>query len=144
MDSVPVEPRVHCVLLPCSSGQVWAVPLNSIAEVVTSAELLSGQLRWRGLELSVYPPAAVQQPGAIYAVMLGLGELAGEYWAIQLQNRRLEYLLLSEADCAGQAENGEIPPESLAELVLGDAICEVPDLEALQKSLATVVPGSVR
>jgi len=135
---------VHCVMLPCSSGQVWAVPLNSIAEVVTSAELLSGQLCWRGLELAVYPPAAAEQPGGIYAVMLGLGELAGHYWAIKLRNRRLEYLPLTAADCAGQDESSEISPDSLARFALGGGICQVPDIEALQKSLVTVSTGSLR
>ncbi len=137
MDAVPVEPHVHCVLLPCSSGETWAVPLNSVAEVLVRGELLSGRLCWRGLELPVYPQAAAdEQTGGIYAVMLGLGDLVGDYWAVNLQNRRLAYLLLTEADLAGLDEDGSIAADTLAVFALAGTSCLVPDLGALHAGLA--------
>lgn len=142
---MPNEPHVRCVLLPCSSGQTWAVPLNSVAEVVASGEVRSERLRWRGRELPVYPPpAAAEQSGGIYAVMLGLDDLAGDYWAVSLCNRALAYLLLTEADTAELAGDGSVNADALPAFAVAGASCVVPDLADLQRSLHAEPPDFSR
>lgn len=136
MEPSAAEASVRCVLLPCSSGETLAVPLNSFAEVVTGGEVLSGRLHWRGHELPVYPPSAAQQDNAIHAVMLGLGELAGDYWAISLQNRSLQYRLLTESDLVEPTASDTVTADALAVFALAGTTCVVPDLGALQTSLA--------
>ena len=137
---MPTEPHVHCVLLPCSSGETWAVPLNSVAEVVARGEVRSERLRWRGRELPVYPPAAAEQDGGIYAVMLGLDDLAGDYWAISLRNHALAYLPLTEVDTAELAGGGSVNADALGVFSVAGASCVVPDLAALQRSLHAALP----
>lgn len=136
MDPAPAEPKVHCVLLPCSSGETWAVPLNSVAEVLVSAEMLSGRLRWRGRELPVFAPLPAEQNSGIFAVMLGLGELAGDCWAVSLRNHSLAYCLLTEAELAGPAECDLATADAVAAFTLAGNVCVVPDLGALQVRLA--------
>lgn len=136
---------MHCVLLPCANGETWAVPVNSVAEVLGAGELSSGRLCWRGQELPVYPPAAAtaEHGGTMYAVMLGLRDVAGSYWAIRLQNRRLEYALLTGADLAEEDEEVGRTADTLAGFVLAGHRCVIPDLGALQLSLAATAadPG---
>lgn len=67
--------------------------------------------------------------------MLGLGELAGDYWAIGLQNRSLEYRLLTESDLAEPTEGSTVTAGALAVFALAGNTCVVPDLDALQASL---------
>lgn len=135
MKPVLTEPPVRCVLLPCSSGETWAVPMNSVAEVVASGEIRSGRLRWRGRELPVYAPAAVEQSGGVYAVMLGLDDLAGDFWAISLRNQALVYLPLIEADTTEPAKDDRVNVDGLAVFAVAGATCVVPDLAALQLGL---------
>lgn len=135
MKPVPTEPCLHCVLLPCSSGETWAVPLNSVAEVVARGEVRSERLRWRGRELPVYAPGAVEQSGGVYAVMLGLDDLAGDFWAISLRNHALVYLPLTEADITELAGDGRVTADALAVFTVAGEACVVPDLGALQLSL---------
>ncbi|MDO8860083.1 hypothetical protein Q6D67_00100 [Haliea sp. E1-2-M8] len=139
------QPQVHCVLLPCSNGETWAVPVNSVAEVVVAGELRSGRLYWRGRELPLYPPeTGAERSGGMYAVMLGLRDLAGDYWAICLQNRRLGYLPLAETDLAGQDEDVGVTDYTLAVFALAGNSCVIPDLGALQVSLAAAAADPCR
>lgn len=145
MDSAPAGPSLHCVLLPCANGETWAVPVNSVAEVLGTAELRSGRLCWRGLELPVYPPAATAEPGGgMYAVMLGLRDVAGDYWAVSLQKRRLEYVLLTETGLAGEDAGTGDTADTLAVFALAGHRCVIPDLPALQLSLAGAAADSGR
>ncbi|MEQ9464835.1 MAG: hypothetical protein RJQ10_14320 [Haliea sp.] len=140
MPQAAAGPSLHCVLLPCSSGATWVVPLNSIAEVLVAGEVDSGRLRWRDCELPVYPPP---EPGAgrgvgIYAVMRGLRDLAGGPWAVSLRNTGLVHRGLTEADCSEPApgyDNGAA--DTLAAFGLAGSGCVVPDLGALQEALAS-------
>ncbi|MFO7551585.1 MAG: hypothetical protein R6W80_09260 [Haliea sp.] len=137
MEPLTTDPGVPCVLLPCSSGDTWAVPLNSVAEVLVDGEVRSGRLRWRGRELPVYPPAPAEQSSGLHAVMRGLGELAGDYWALGLRDRSLAYLPLTESDLAEAAEGDIVTADTLAVFALAGNICVIPDLGALQASLAS-------
>lgn len=144
MKPVLTEPCLHCVLLPCRGGETWAVPLNSVAEVVAGGEVRSERLRWRGRELPVYAPAAVEQSGGIYAVMLGLDDLAGGFWAISLRNHALVYLPLTEADTTKLPKDGSVNADALAVFAVAGATCVVPDLAALQLSLRAAPPDFSR
>ena len=137
-------PPLPCVLLPCSSGETWAVPLNSVAEVLAKGDVHSQRLRWRGRELPLYPPVTAEQTGGIYAVMLGLDDLAGDYWAISLRNQPLAYLPLTEADTTEPVEDGSACIDALAVFALAGKTCLVPDLGALQRSLHVSAPYSCR
>ncbi len=146
MEAPLVEPQLRCVLLPCSSGETWLVPLNSIAEVLVAGEARSGYLSWRGCQLPVYPPP---QPGAAatagaYAVIRGLRELAGGHWAVSLQARTLAYRLLTEADLTEAVPGDDEAATSLAVLELMGERCVVPDLGALQLALAADPTQPVR
>jgi len=143
MNPVPTEPCLHCVLLPCSSGETWAVPLNSVAQVVVRGEVRSERLRWRGREVPVYAPAAAEQTSGVYAVMLGLGDVAGDYWAVSLRNHALVYLPLTEADITELAGDGSVIADALAVCAVAGASCVVPDLGALQLSLHAGPPASL-
>ncbi len=130
---------LHCVLLPCRSGETWVVPLNSIAEVLAAGELHAGRLAWRGCELPVYPPV---EPGSghlrgIFAVIRGLQALAGGHWAVSLRDHGLAYRVLTAADfaepTAGDHGGAAV---TLAAFRLGGDSCVVPDLGALQTTLA--------
>jgi len=144
MNPVLTEPCLHCVLLPCSSGETWAVPLNSVAQVLARGEVRSERLRWRDRELPVYAPAAAEQSGGIYAVMLGLDDLAGDFWAISLRNQALVYLPLTEADTTELAKDGSVSVDALAVFAVAGASCVVPDLGALQLSLHAALPDFSR
>ena len=130
-------PSLHCVLLPCRNGETWALPLNSIAELVTAAELSAGRLCWRGLELPVYPlPTAADPAGGLYAVITGLQDLAGGYWAISLQDRGLKHRVLTADDLAEPDPDDSAASAALAVFALAGDRCVVPDLGVLQVSLA--------
>ncbi|MEQ8803676.1 hypothetical protein [Haliea sp.] len=136
MEPLTTDSSVPCVLLPCSNGDTWAVPLNSVAEVLVDGEVRSGRLRWRGRELPVYPPAPAEQSNGPHAVIRALGELAGDYWALGLRDRSLAYLPLTESDLAEPTAGDIVTADALAVFALGGDICVIPDLGALQASLA--------
>lgn len=141
---MPIEPHLDCVLLPCSNGETWAVPLSSVAEVVVGGDLRSERLCWRGCELPCYPFGQAQQSSGIYAVMVGLNDLAGGHWAVCLRNQALAYLSLAEADTVqfpgGASSNADI----LAVFAVAGKTCVVPDLGALQLRLHAAAPPSSR
>jgi len=132
---VPIESHLDCVLLPCSNGETWAVPLNSVAEVVVGGDLRSARLRWRGRELPCFPSGQSQHSGGVYAVMRGLGDLAGDYWAVCLRTQALAYLPLAEADTVQLPGDASPNAAVLAVFAVAGRTCVVPDLGALQLSL---------
>jgi hypothetical protein len=139
---LPIEPHLDCVLLPCSNGETWAVPLNSVAEVVVGGDWRSERLRWRGRELPCYPSGQAEQNGGIYAVMVGLGDLAGDHWAVCLRNQALAYLPLAETDTIQLPGDTSPNADILAVFAVAGKTCVVPDLGALQLRLYASAPPS--
>jgi hypothetical protein len=76
--------------------------------------------------------------------MLGLDDLAGDFWAISLRNQALVYLPLTEADTTELAKDGSVSVDALAVFAVAGASCVVPDLGALQLSLHAALPDFSR
>jgi chemotaxis signal transduction protein len=134
-----------CVFLPCSGTQSWAVPQNCLAEVVSvpaAADHPPREIAWRGQTLPVLDPGCGQglawrepRGGAgLVAVVLGLAGGECSYWGVAVRGAGLG---VSRVD---EAEIEELPEAAvggaLAAFRLRGVVYQVPDLPALQESLA--------
>jgi hypothetical protein len=120
----PAASAIPAVVLPCTDGATWVVPLNSLAEVVVVSQPVTDTLDWRGQLVPVHgtTPAA-----NTYAVLFGLaGHGAPSYWAVPLASLPLEYRLLQADDLRDQA--AEELSGVLAVAQLDGRLCRVPDL----------------
>jgi hypothetical protein len=138
------EPR-WCVLLPCSAQERWAVPQNSLAEIVTIqgvGEHPPEQINWRGVDVPVLDldedgstPWRDNEGGTgLVAVLLGLQGEGCAYWALALRGEGL-----SAQDIGGE-QIEDLPdaalPHASAAFRLGGEVYQVPDLIALQRQIA--------
>ena len=131
-----------CVFLPCSTTEVWAVPQNCVAEIVTLqdvSDIPPEQITWREQEVPVLDlgdsgdtpwRTAVAGKGLV-AVILGLKGLGNDYWAVALRGEGLAVKDIS-------AERVQDLPDrtldrSTSAFELQDVVYQVPDLRELQK-----------
>ncbi len=129
----------HCVLLPCSEDERWAVPQNCLAEIITyngDDEQPPAQINWRG---EIIPVLDLQQSGStpwrgrLIAVMLGLQGEGLDYWGLALRGEGLTAVNLQES--AVQDLEQVTAQHSSASFRLGEQEYQVPDLLALQKHM---------
>jgi hypothetical protein len=133
-----------CVFLPCSEAEVWALPQNCLAEIVTipaDGEVPPQHILWRGREVPVLNlddtaslPWRQRQGGTgLVAVMLGLRGEGCEYWAVALRGDGLGMLDLAEQkveDCPDRALG-----RSVGAFKMDGAVYQIPDLLELQREI---------
>ncbi len=129
----------QCVVLPCTATDLWAVPENSLAEIVAltaDGDSPPDELDWRGHRI---PVMDLQTGGehwgsrhggtGLIAVLHGLDASAPAFWGVCLREHGLRVEDLPEAP--------DDVPEDAAEYALGafrhnGAVLQVPDLAAMQ------------
>lgn len=129
----------HCVLLPCSETERWAIPQNCLAEIVTYSgdeDSPPREIDWRG---QVIPVLDLQDSddqswrNRLIAVVLGLEGEGLEYWGVALRGDGLTAVNLAESAVEDlDTVTGE---HSSATFRLGAQEYQVPDLLALQKHM---------
>ena len=129
----------HCVLLPCSDSERWAVPQNCLAEIITYSgedDQPPAQINWRG---QVIPVLDLQQSdshpwrGRLIAVVLGLQGEGVDDWGLALRGEGLT--AVNRAQSAVEDLEQVTAEHSSASFLLGDQEYQVPDLLALQKHM---------
>lgn len=131
-----------CVFLPCSRDIRWAVPQNSLGEIVTVPACGGGapaEIEWRGQNVPVMDFAAAEaQPWCTdgsetghVAVFLALAGEDSGYWGVALRGEGLGVWRLEDEECR---EVTEVASEySLAAFEHAGRVYQVPDLPALQR-----------
>lgn len=134
-----------CVFLPCSEEEVWAIPQNCLAEIVTlhdAGEYPPEQIMWRGREVPVMdlgdsgetPWRDPAGKTGLVAVILGLQGQGSEYWAVALRGDGLAVRDLGTERLRDAPDR--ILERSTSAFTLQDAVYQVPDLQELQKQVA--------
>ena len=135
----------HCVLLPCSSTEHWAVPQNCLAEIVTLTvaedETPPPQIEWRGQTVPVLDLGASDQASwresqgrtGLIAIFLGLEGEGLNFWGLALRGSGLGTANLLESDI----EDYDVGASELhsAAFKIEDKVYKVPDLFALQQRM---------
>lgn len=128
--------RQSCILLPCRSGQTWAVPPNCLAEIAALPLVAAtGRARWRGLEIPLLPASSPIFAGSWpdtcpCAIFMGLGNQAASYWALPLADSGIRAVALVQTEMEEATE--QLQPGCLAAFRWAGCLCQVPDLPALQ------------
>ena len=134
-----------CVLLPCSSSEYWALPLNTLAEIVTLhavSEQPPEELQWRAKTVPVLDFGRddgsqwrERLGGAgLVAVLLGLEGEGCDYWGVAVRGEGLAVKRVSPEDVADAPD--AVAEYASAAFVLGGVTYQVPDLVALQRKIA--------
>jgi hypothetical protein len=135
------NPPHWCVFLPCSAGEIWAIPQNCLAEIVTlqgTDENPPEQISWRDRQVSVLDLGdggktpwrnPVGQTGLI-AVILGLKGQKNGYWAVALRGEGLALKNLSTERIRDLPER--LTEHSTSAFELQNVVYQVPDLPGLQ------------
>ena len=133
----------QCVVLPCTDSDLWAVPENSLAELVTLSveeDTPPAELDWRGQQIPVLDLQAGSRGWGerhggtgLIAVLHGLDTSGPAFWGVCLREHGLRVEDLPEAV-------DDVPDES-AEYALSafrhqGQLYQVPDLVALQRRAA--------
>ena len=135
----------QCVLIPCSKTETWAVPQNCLGEVFTvhtENEQPPEQVEWRGetvpvMDLGSDDGSQWRDPGrgaGLVAVFLGLKGEGCSYWGVAVRGGGLRVV-----DIAGdevQDEPGQVCERATAAFSIKGVVCQVPDLDGLQKQIA--------
>ncbi len=135
-----------CVLLPLGRELRWAVPQNSLAELVTLSghTELPPSIDWRDQRVPVLDFARAGDPPwlnqhsqtGLVAVFLGLRGQSPEYWAVALRGEGVGVRSLDFAGCTEVASDAEF---LLAAFETGGELYQLPDLPALQAYCCQVV-----
>ena len=137
--------KLWCVLIPCSETEMWAVPQNCLAEIVTlhtDAQEPPQEVIWRDRTVPVMDrgcddDSQWQQPhrdAGLVAIFLGLKGDGCEYWGVAVRGDGLKIAgLVPEAV--------EDMPECVQEYATAafrfdGVLCQVPDLDRFQKKIA--------
>jgi hypothetical protein len=139
------ENEQWCVLLPCSGTEFWAVPQNTLAEIVTLHDVGQRppeQLYWRGVTVPVLDfghddGSPWREPvggTGLVAVFLGLEGEGCNYWAMAVRGEGLAVRQISPEDVAEAPE--AVLEHANSAFVLNGATYQVPDLVALQRRIA--------
>ncbi len=139
------EMRVRrCLFLPCSAGEIWALPTNCLAEIVTlyNVDPLPPEwIKWRGQQVPVLDLDSSQSVrwrdqrsgSGMVAVLLGIAGLGCNYLGVALRGPGLGLHDVPED------EVDDCPDEALARSVGAfrwrDTLYQIPDLPALLKEV---------
>lgn len=133
-----------CVFLPCSDEEVWVLPQNCLAEIVTvsaAGDRPPQQILWRGKQVPVLDLAAEdEQPwrdshggAGLIAVVLGLRDEGCDYWGVALRGEGLGMKDIAD----DQVE--DVPDLALERSVgafrLHGDVYQIPDLLELQRGI---------
>ncbi|MDZ7784132.1 MAG: hypothetical protein U5K56_14730 [Halioglobus sp.] len=139
------ETFTHCVLVPCSDTERWAVPQNCLAEILTinsKSAAPPDEVSWRGLTVPVVDfgagseiPWSDERVGTgLVAVFLGLKGEGCEYWGVAVRGSGLEVAALPSSEVSDRPE--AVVEHAIAAFEYKAAVYQVPDLDRLQKKLA--------
>ena len=131
-----------CVLLPCASNRRWAIPQNSLGEILTLAakdDSVPSAVNWRGADIPVIdfgadgkvPWRDPQSGTGLIVVILGVDGPGYDYWGVAVRGRGLAMRDLQETDCHDKPD--AVQEYSLAAFELEGQTYQVPDLPALQR-----------
>ena len=137
--------RRWCVLIPCSSAETWAVPLNCLGEILTvhtESVAPPARLDWRGETLQVMDFGADEgapwrdpsRGAGLVAVFLGLRGEGCAYWGIAVRGEGLRVVDL--ADEALEDVPEQLSDHAAAAFRFNGVLCQVPDLDGFQKQIA--------
>ena len=139
------EDSRHCVLLPCSSTEHWAVQQNCLAEIVTLSgaedESPPAQIEWRGQTVPVLDLGESDQASwresqgrtGLIAIFLGLEGEGLDYWGLALRGSGLGTANLLESEIEDfDASDNELHS---AAFKIDNKVYQVPDLFALQRQM---------
>ena len=133
-----------CVFLPCSDAELWALPQNCLAEIVTlpaEGDLPPEEISWRGQSVPVLdldeehdqPWRDVRGGTGLIAVVLGLKGEGCDYWGVALRGEGLGMRDISQdevedvPDLAGERAVGAFR--------IGSSVYQIPDLLELQRDI---------
>lgn len=130
-----------CVFLPCSKDEIWAVPQNSLAEIVTVQEASVNppeQITWRGQEVPVLdlgedgetPWRNPMGETGLIAVIVGLKGQASGYWAVALRGDGLAVKNIANEKI--QDVPDKVMARSTSAFEMNNVVYQVPDLPELQ------------
>ena len=133
-----------CVFLPCSREEIWAVPQNCLAEVVTLQAVNDTppeQINWRGHEVPVLdlddagatPWRDPQGETGLIAVILGLQGQGSDYWAVALRGDGLVAKNLPTGEMKDMP--ARVLDRCTAAFEYENVVYQVPDLPELQKQV---------
>jgi hypothetical protein len=133
-----------CVFLPCTRDEIWAVPQNCLAEIVTiqaADQYPPEQINWRGHEVPVLdlddsgttPWRDPLGETGLIAVILGLKDQGSDYWAVALRGEGLAVKNIAAEKIEESTEN--VLERSTSAFVLHNVVYQVPDLPELQKQV---------
>ncbi len=130
-----------CVFLPCSSNELWALPQNCVAEIVTvpaEGHNPPSEITWRRqvvpvLDLQEEDERPWSETHGLIAVVLGLQGEGCDYWGVALRGRGLGMMDIA-------AEEVEDSPHLARERSVGafrmsGSVYQIPDLLALQRAI---------
>lgn len=134
-----------CILLPCSQQERWAVPQNTLAEIVTvngEQDQPPEAVTWRGesvpvLDLGNDDDSHWRESAGgtgLVAVFLGLEGERCKYWGVVLRGEGLAVKRVASSGITDAPE--EAAAHASAAFKLEDKIYQVPDLAALQQQIA--------
>ena len=129
-----------CVLLPCSKNEKWAIPQNSLAEIVTlpaENDEPPAHFTWRGQEVPVLdfdeerdsPWRDARAGTGLVAVMLGLQGGAWEYCGVALRGEGLGMKDLANESIEDASELAM--GSSTSAFRMGGELYQVPNLQEL-------------
>ena len=133
-----------CVLIPCSQSETWAVPQNCLAEIVTlqcGEECPPSEIEWRGTTVPVVDFGLEEGPdwcdprrgAGLVAVFLGLAGEGCEYWGVAVRGDGLRATRLQPEEAADAP--GKALPHATAAFEYRGVLCQVPDLDRLQRTI---------
>jgi len=136
-----------CVLVPCSSNETWAVPLNCLAEILTlhtDESSPPAAVAWRDRTVTVLDLGA--EDGSLWrvpargtglvAIFLGLKGEGCEYWGLAVRGDGLRVVSLP-ADAVEDAPD-EAQKHATAAFRFHGVLCQVPDLDGFQRKAAAI------
>lgn len=134
-----------CVLVPCSETQTWAVPLNCLAEIVTlhtDAQSPPSEVIWRDQTVPILDLGgndgshwrAASRGTGLLAIFLGLKGEGCDYWGLAVRGEGLRVVSLASEAVEDVPE--QIQPHATAAFRFNDVLCQVPDLDSFQRSVA--------
>lgn len=134
-----------CVFLPCSGDELWALPQNCVAEIITvstAEDAVPEYVSWRGRDVPVLDlHDRARQPwrdsSGLIAVMLGLRGERCEYWAVALAGEGLGMRDIAGEDVEDAPELAL--PRSVGAFKLHGDVYQVPDLLELQREISAAV-----
>jgi hypothetical protein len=134
-----------CVLIPCSKTETWAVPQNCLGEIVTlktDSELPPDEVNWRDrvvpvLDFGSDDGSLWREPRrgtGLIAIFLGLKGEGCEYWGMAVRGEGLRVVSLSPEEVEDLPE--QVGEHATAAFNYHGVLCQVPDLDGFQKTVA--------